>query len=180
MFDKVLNSVKEAVEEIELELSLDYEDCITKAVVHDKVWEKLPTDLKEKYKDRLFHHPYAPEDTIMFVRSPKHYEPPKLVYGEFLPPCPSDWYVMKRKNGVYAIKYEPLVGFGIFRKRSTAWGRDIKPEDVPERIKGLLGDVEEEWYSLSFEDSKWIKDFFDDQLRDLLKREFEVEDRPVR
>ena len=83
MFDKVLNSVKEAVEEIELELSLDYEDCITKAVVHDKVWEKLPADLKEKYKNRLFHHPYAPEDTIMFVRSPKHYEPPKLVYGEF-------------------------------------------------------------------------------------------------
>lgn len=41
MFDKVLNSVKEAVEEIELELSLDYEDCITKAVVHDKVWGKI-------------------------------------------------------------------------------------------------------------------------------------------
>lgn len=104
----------------------------------------------------------------------------KVVHGEFLPPCPSDWYVMRRKSGVYAVKYEPLVGFGIFRKRSTAWGRDIKPEDVPERIKGLLGDVEEEWYSLSFEDSKWIKNFFDDQLRNLLKREFEVEDRPVR
>ena len=108
----------------------------------------------------------------MFVTIPKDYETPKLVYGELLPPLPSDWYVMKRKNGVYAIKYEPVVGFAMFRKRVTAWGKDIEPKYVPERIKGLLGDTEEEWYGLSFEDAKWIRDVYDEQLKTVLKDNF--------
>lgn len=172
MFDKVLCSVEEAVNEIKLEFSSnkDTDDYISKAVVHDNIWEKLPDSLKEEYKDRLFHHQYAPENTIMFVKCPRHPDfEPKTVYGEFLPPCPSDWYVMKRKNGVYAVKYEPMTGFAMFRRRIIVWGKDIKPENVPERIKGLLGDVEEEWYKLSFEDSKWIHEFYDEQLKEAMK-----------